>query len=85
MAVVIDQQKLNSIFSQLKELVGPGAHGAFVLFVCKDNDEGEDFQVRGFGARSRQIGLTAVGTQYHNELQMAEMDKTMRQSGPESD
>lgn len=52
----IDPQKLNTIYNQLKELVGH--QGAFALF-CSSGTDGtdEDTQIRMFGPQTRQIGL----------------------------
>lgn len=51
----IDSQKLNTIYNQLKELVGP--QGAFVLFCAEPNGEDEDTQVRTLGPHTRVLGL----------------------------
>ena len=62
----MDKQKLNTIYNQLKELVGE--QGAFVFFaVGGDGKAGEDIQVRGYGPITGQHGLLGVGGQLYQE------------------
>jgi hypothetical protein len=52
----IDAQKLNTVYNQLKELVG--SQGAFAIFCSKGvGDSDEEIEVRTFGPQTRQIGL----------------------------
>lgn len=65
----IDPQKLNTIYNQLKELVGP--QGAFILYANKpDGDSGEDTQIRTLGPPTKLLGMLTIGANLTQETLM---------------
>lgn len=82
----LDRQKLNTIYNQLKELVGD--RGAFAIFVTtpvKDSGSGEDIRIETFGPITTLNGLLGLGTQYLGEALEERMDKIIKPIGPEPD
>jgi hypothetical protein len=66
--MIMDKQNLNTVYNQLKELVGK--NGTFVLFCASPVDaEREDVQVRTYGPTTHQIGLLdTCGALYRETL-----------------
>jgi hypothetical protein len=80
----IDGQKLNTIYNQLKELVGQ--QGAFVLILVSPNgDQDEGVQIRTFGPPTRVIGTldTCVPIARENVIQI--FNKRIQRLPPEPD
>ncbi len=80
----IDPQKLNTIFNQLKELVGP--QGAFVLYANKGHGEfGEDTQIRTLGPHTKLLGLLSICTQWTQDSLIKRLEDVAQEKPREPD
>ena len=80
----IDPQKLNTVFNQLKELVGD--QGAFILYVNKGfSAASEDSQIRTYGPPMRLMGLLSVCTGWTQDALMQNLNELVKVRPPEPD
>lgn len=73
----LDKQKFNTIYNQLKELVGE--HGAFAIMVTTSTQgSGEDMKFETFGAITKVNGLLGIGNLYLQEAIQGRLDGILR-------
>lgn len=73
----IDKQKFNTIYNQLKEMVGE--NGAFsIMVVTPTQGTGEDMKFETYGAITKLSGMLGIGNLYLQEAMQAKLDALLK-------
>lgn len=73
----IDKQKFNTIYNQLKELVGD--RGAFAIMVVKQTEgASEDMKFETYGPVTTVSGMLGIGGQYLGEAIQSKLDGLLK-------